>query len=299
MMSENFNEFKNHAVGIHVSISGRLDQSVERALEVGSVGAFQIFTCSPRQWNASKLKSEEVDSFRKKVRQNKFQVFVHMPYLPNLSSPEEKFYSKSVEVLKREVSRCEELGVKNLVLHFGSHMGTSVESGQKRIIQACNEALHESSNSNVRLLLENSAGVKNSVGSEFPFIKKVIDETLDMNRIGVCFDTCHAFAAGYDLNSLDAVKKTVSDLDEQIGLENLYLIHLNDSKGNIGDCLDRHEHIGKGKIGISGMSAILNLKELYHVPVVLETPIDNDGDDKGDMATVKKLIQSSGQDYLL
>ena len=167
MMSANFNEFKNHAVGIHVSISGRLDQSVDRALEAGSVGAFQIFTCSPRQWNASKLKSEEVDSFRKKVRQNKFQVFVHMPYLPNLSSPEEKFYSKSVEVLKREVSRCEELGVQNLVLHFGSHMGTSIESGQKRIIQACNEALRELSNSNVRLLLENSAGVKNSVDTSF------------------------------------------------------------------------------------------------------------------------------------
>ena len=259
-MTENFNEIKNHAVGIHVSISGKLDQSVDRAIEVGCVGAFQIFTCSPRQWNASKLKSEEVDSFRKKVVQNKFQVFVHMPYLPNLSSPEEKFYSKSVEVLKREITRCEELGVKNLVLHFGSHMGTSIESGQKRIIQVCNEALHESSDSDVRLLLENSAGVKNSVGSEFPFIQKVMDESLDTGRIGVCFDTCHAFAAGYDLSSFDGVKKTVSDFDDSIGLENLHLIHLNDSKGNVGDCLERHEHIGKGKIGIAEMSAILNLK---------------------------------------
>ena len=107
-MTEIFNEINNHAVGIHVSISGKLDQSVDRAIEVGCVGAFQIFTCSPRQWNASKLKSEEVDSFRKKVIQNKFQVFVHMPYLPNLSSPEEQFYSKSVEVLKREIGRCEE-----------------------------------------------------------------------------------------------------------------------------------------------------------------------------------------------
>ena len=115
-----------------------------------------------------------------------------------------------------------------------------------------------------------------------------MDGALDPNRIGVCFDTCHAFATGYGLNSLDGVKKTVSDLDEHIGLENLYLIHLNDSKGSIGDCLDRHEHIGKGKIGITGMSAILNLKDLYHIPVVLETPIDNDGDDKRDIGTVKK-----------
>jgi deoxyribonuclease-4 len=293
MMKEIFDEVKNHAVGIHVSISGKLDLSVDRAIEVGCVGAFQIFTCSPRQWNASKLKPEEVELFKTKVKQNKFQVFAHMPYLPNLSSPDEKFYHKSVEVLKREVNRCDELGVQNLVLHFGSHMGTSVEAGQKRIIQACNEALHESSNSLVRLLLENSAGIKNSVGSEFPFIKKVLDEVLDLNRIGVCFDTCHAFAANYDLRSVEDVKKTVSELDDKVGLENLFLIHLNDSKGEVGDCLDRHENIGKGKIGMAGMAAILGLKELSHIPVVLETPVDNDGDDKRDIETVKKLIHSA------
>ena len=193
-MLESFNEVKNHAVGIHVSISGKLDESVDRAIDVGCVGAFQIFTCSPRRWNASRFKPEEVELFRKKKQQNKYQVFAHMPYLPNLSSPDETFHAKSIEVLRREVGRCDELGVQNLVLHFGSHMGTSIESGQKRIIHACNTALHESSNSSVRLLLENSAGVKNSVGSEFPFIKRVIDNVIDLDRIGVCFDTCHAFA---------------------------------------------------------------------------------------------------------
>ena len=285
-----FNEVRNHAVGIHVSISGKLDESVNRAIDVGCVGAFQIFTCSPRRWNASNLKPEEVESFRKKTQQSKYQVFAHMPYLPNLSSPDENFHSKSVEVLQREVSRCEELGVQNLVLHFGSHMGTSIESGQRRIIQACNIALNESSASNVRLLLENSAGVKNSVGSEFPFIKRVIDESIDVGRIGVCFDTCHAFAAGYDLRSSDQVKKTMSDFEEQIGFDKLFLIHLNDSKGKLGDGLDRHENIGKGKIGLKGMSAILKMKELLHIPVVLETPIDKEGDDKRNIETVKKLI---------
>ena len=132
-MSVSFQEVKNHAVGIHVSISGKLDEAVDRAIEVGCVGAFQIFTCSPRRWDASKLKSDQVEFFRKKTQQNRFQPFAHMPYLPNLSSPDEKFYSKSVEVLKREIGRCEELGVQNLVLHFGSHMATSIEAGQKRI----------------------------------------------------------------------------------------------------------------------------------------------------------------------
>jgi len=291
-LSESFHEVKNHAVGIHVSISGRLDESVDRAIDIGCVGAFQIFTCSPRRWDALKLKSEQVEFFRRKTQQNKFQPFAHMPYLPNLSSPDETFYSKSVEVLKREIGRCEELGVQNLVLHFGSHMATSIEAGQKRIIQACNSALHESSKSSVRLLLENSAGVKNSTGSEFPFIKRIIDNTLDMDRIGVCFDTCHAFAAGYDLRSVDAVKKTMLDFDDQIGLDKLFLIHLNDSKGDLGDGLDRHENIGDGKIGRAGMSAILNMKELSHIPVVLETPIDKEGDDKRNVAIAKKLILS-------
>ncbi len=284
------NEVKNHPVGIHVSISGKFDLAVNRAIEVGCVGAFQIFTCSPRQWNASKLKEEEIAAFRSKVAQNGFQTFAHMPYLPNLSTSDEKFYSKSVEVLKREVARCEALGVPNLVLHFGSHMGTSVESGQRRIIQACNEALHESSRSGVRLLLENSASVKNSTGSQFPMIKQVIDDVLDTSRIGVCFDTCHAFAAGYDLHTENAVERTFMDFECEVGLEKLYLIHLNDSKGALGDGLDRHEHIGKGKIGSEGMRAILSLKELYHIPVVLETPVDEEGEDRKDIQTVKKLI---------
>lgn len=292
MMKEASGKIKDRAVGIHVSISGKLDLSVDRAIEVGCVGAFQIFTCSPRQWKASKLKPGEVDFFKSKVKQNNFRVFAHMPYLPNLSSPEESFYRKSVDVLKREIGRCDELGVRYLVLHFGSHMGTSIEAGQKRIIGACNEALRDLANSQVRMLLENSAGVKNSVGSEFPFIRKVLEAIHDRDRVGVCFDTCHAFAANYDLRTMEAVQETIADLERNVGLENLHLIHLNDSKGGIGDSLDRHEHIGGGKIGIEGMSAILNLKELRHLPVVLETPMDEEGDDKRDIETVRKLIRT-------
>lgn len=287
-MAESYPEVKNHSVGIHVSISKKLDLAVDRAIEAGCVGTFQIFTCSPRQWNASNLKQEEVVSFKRKMHEFNFQTFAHMPYLPNLSSPDSKFFAKSVKVLKREMARCDQLGVKNLVLHFGSHMGTSIEQGHRRIIDACNEAL--SQGGEVRLLLENSAGVKNSVGSEFPHIRRVIDRLSVANRVGVCLDTCHAFAAGYDLSSEESVHAITKKFDVEIGLEKLFLIHLNDSKGKLGDGLDRHEHIGKGCIGPKGMSAILHERDLSHIPVVLETPMEKEGDDKQDIETVKKLI---------
>lgn len=290
-MPRSFPEVKNHSVGIHVSISQKLDLAVDRAIEAGCIGAFQIFTCSPRQWNATKLKPTEVELFKQKVEQSNFEIFAHMPYLPNLSSPDAQFYAKSIEVLKRQVSRCEELGAKNLVLHLGSHMGTSVEQGHRRIIDACNEALGRSSE--VRLLLENSAGVKNSVGSEFPNLKHVLDGVSETNRIGVCLDTCHAFASGYDLSTVKAVRETVDKFETEVGIDRLFLIHLNDSKGNLGDRLDRHEHIAKGKIGNEGMRAILHEKRLSHIPVVLETPFEKEGDDKRDIASVKKLILGS------
>ena len=291
-MSTFLAEIGNHSIGIHVSISGKLDQSVDRALTAGCVGTFQIFTCSPRMWNAVSLKPEEVSLFREKVKENNLQVFVHMPYLPNLSSPDKTLYSKSVDVLKREIARCGEIGVRDLVLHCGSHLGTSIESGQSRIADACNEALRGSSKSTVRLLLENSAGVKNSVGSDFKHIHEIMDQIDEVHRVGVCFDTCHAFAAGYNLSSEDAVKKTFGEFERQIGKKKLFLIHLNDSKGDLGDGLDRHEHIGKGKIGRNGMLAILRLNDLAHIPIVLETPYEKDGDDKLDISRVKRLITS-------
>jgi deoxyribonuclease-4 len=289
-MAAAFNEIYNHPIGIHVSISGKLDQSVDRAVAAGCVGTFQIFTCSPRQWIARQLKQVDVESFRAKVSEQQLRPFAHMPYLPNLSSPRGELHSKSVKVLKREIDRCEQLGIAELVLHFGSHMGTSIESGQSQIIDACNNALHETSNSHVRLLLENSAGVKNSVGSEFLFISRVLDELADVQRVGVCFDTCHAFAAGYDLRTEDKVHETLSEFDEKIGLEHLRLIHLNDSKGSLGDGLDRHEHIGEGKIGPKGISAILRAREIANIPVILETPIEKEGDDKLDILRAKKLM---------
>jgi deoxyribonuclease IV len=277
-------------VGIHVSIAGKLDQCVDRAKEVGCVGTFQIFTCSPRRWNASPLKEEEVLAFRKKVASERFEVFAHMPYLPNLASPDKEFYSQSVEVLTREIKRCDQLGVPHLVLHFGSHMGTSVEEGHEKVIEACRKSVNDTKGSKVRLLLENSAGVKNSVGSDFSFVKKVLDGIGAEDRVGACLDTCHAFASGYDLRTEKAAKAAVDEFDETVGVRRLYLIHVNDSKGKLGDGLDRHQNIGEGQIGLSGFRSLLNDKKLRSVPLILETPIDKEGDDRRNVQTVKKLV---------
>ncbi|MFI5420827.1 MAG: deoxyribonuclease IV, partial [Nitrososphaerales archaeon] len=279
----------SHDVGIHVSISGRIDQSVDRAIELSCRGVFQIFTCSPRRWDASPLEDKEVAAFREKTAKNNYRVYAHMPYLPNLSSPDSAFYAKSIAVLTREIIRCDSLGVENLVLHFGSHMNTSVDSGRVRIVNACNKAISATKGKKVRLLFENSADAK-SVGARFELIRDVLKEVNDEKRAGVCLDTCHAFASGYDLRSEKTVQETMENFEKTIGLENLRLIHLNDSKGALASTSDRHEDIGKGQISTIGMAALLNSPLLSNIPVVLETPRDYEGEDKENIAKVKKLI---------
>ncbi|HYB02864.1 MAG TPA: deoxyribonuclease IV, partial [Nitrososphaerales archaeon] len=217
------NEFQ-HPVGIHVSISGKIDLCFERARDLACRETFQIFTCSPRRWDAVPLDPLEIGAFRKKLSDSGYEIFVHMPYLPNLSSPDRTFYTKSNQVLQREIKRCSELGIKNLVLHFGSHMGTSIEAGKERIASACTKAIEAIENMEVRLLLENSADPR-SVGSSFKTIGEVLELVNDRKRMGVCLDTCHAFASSYDLTSVAAVQKTMKDFDSSIGLSNLFLIH--------------------------------------------------------------------------
>jgi len=271
-----------------VSISGKLDESVDRARELKCSRAFQIFTGSPRRWDSTPLELTEVEAFRKKIQESQFEVFVHMPYLPNLSSPNGEFYSKSKKVLTREIQRSASLGIRYLILHFGSHMKTTVEAGRTRIADACRSSIEETPDSDVRLLLENSADPK-SVGSNFESMSEVLAQISNDKRTGVCLDTCHAFASGYDLSSAVGVEKTLDAFDSEMGLHKLYLIHLNDSKGKLGSGLDRHESIGKGSIGKKGMAAILTSKGILDVPVILETPKDHEGEDRENIEMTKKL----------
>ncbi|MEM2210933.1 MAG: deoxyribonuclease IV [Nitrososphaerales archaeon] len=277
-------------VGVHVSISGTLDKAVDRAKEK-SCTTFQIFTRNPRGWTFKDLLDEEVNEFKRKVKEYGYdEPIAHMPYLPNLASPKDDIYKKTVDTLIAELERCGRLNIPYLVTHLGSHLGAGLEVGFKRIINACNKALNNVDN-NVMILLENTAGTKNSMGTYFEDIKYILDHIEQRERVGVCFDTCHGFAAGYDLRDGKAVKQTLEEFDKVIGFEDLKVVHINDSKGDLGSNIDRHEHIGLGCIGEKGFKALLHDERICKLPLILETPIDNRRDDYGNLKKVRELAE--------
>lgn len=274
-------------VGVHVSIAGSLDMAVDRA-ETCGCDIFQIFSRNPRGWNFLPLSEESCDAFRSKIRSGNLIPVDHMPYLPNLASPKPDIYQKSVAALSAELERCEQLGIPYLVTHLGHHLGDGIAGGRNRVIRAINTALGKSDNS-VMLLLENTAGEKNSVGSSFEHIRGIIDGIEHDDRIGVCFDTCHAFAAGYELRTESGIRETLIQVEEQIGIHNLKIIHLNDAKGERGSSLDRHEHIGMGCIGEAGFRILLHHPVLSTIPLICETPVDKRRDDTGNIVKVREL----------
>lgn len=316
-------------IGFHVSISGGISNSVDNALK-DDCTAFQIFSRNPRGWAAKPLDSKDVQLFKDKLIGNidgpetakskkgnvgnsngeemrrtrvsmidRNAIFVHMPYLPNLSSPNRIIYDQSVKVLIEELTRCEKLDISFLVLHLGSHQGEGIKKGVEQLVHACSHAIEKSSSKNkVSLLLENSAGQKNTVASNFGELRLILDRLYDNNprsktdRFSVCLDTCHAFASGYDLTSKDAVDDTMDKFNEEIGLRHLKLIHLNDSKDKFLSLRDRHEHVGLGEIGSDGFKAFLKHKSLLNTPLIMETPLDNRRSNSDNLMFVKDIIDS-------
>ncbi len=274
-------------VGVHVSIAGSLALSVDRAQQAGC-DVFQIFSRNPRGWTFKPLADEDRDQFRKKIAATGLMPVDHMPYLPNLATPKEDLYRKSVDTLQAELDRCGALGIPFLVTHLGHHLGDGIAGGRKRVIAGIRTAL-EATGSPAVLLFENTAGEKNSVGSSFEHIRAILDELPFPGRIGVCFDTCHAFAAGYEIRTDEGIGETLDRFDAEIGLSRLRLVHLNDSKGDRGSALDRHEHIGMGFIGEDGFRHILHNRVFRTLPLVCETPDDDRRDDKGNIAKVREL----------
>lgn len=277
-------------VGMHVSIAGSIDKAVDNALTLGC-NAFQIFTRNPRGWYTKPLSNDAVTNFRKKLSNSKIDQFAtvaHMPYLPNLSSPEEDPFSKSLKSLVDEVKRCSKLGIPYLVAHLGSHKGAGDQKGIEKLVKSFTNAAEKTPN-DVMMLLENTAGQKNSVGSDFEQLASILFQLKPAKRFGICLDTCHAFAAGYDLRTEKTVKSTFEQFDKFIGIENIKIIHLNDSKGELGCNIDRHDHIGLGKIGETGLSHVVKFANSKKIPIILETPIDNRRDDFGNIKKVKEL----------
>ena len=274
-------------VGVHVSIAGSLDQAVDRARDTGC-DVFQMFSRNPRGWSTKPLAEGDCAAFRTKITTTGIFPVDHMPYLPNLASPKADVWEKSVDALSAELDRCHRLGIPYLVTHLGHHLGDGIAGGRARVIQAINTSLEKNDNS-VMLLLENTAGEKNSVGSSFEHIRAIMELLREPDRIGICFDTCHAFAAGYELRTDEGIEDTLAQLDEQIGIKNLKVIHLNDTKGDRGSGLDRHEHIGMGFIGEDGFRRILHHPVIAALPLICETPVDDRRNDLGNIAKVREL----------
>ncbi|MDW7977951.1 MAG: deoxyribonuclease IV [Candidatus Caldarchaeum sp.] len=275
-------------LGAHVSISGAIHLAVDRAVELGCT-TFQIFTRNPRGWTYTKLKQQDVDEFNRKFENAGFKVaMAHMPYLPNIASPKKLIYDKSVKSLTAELERCGLLGVELLVVHIGSHLGAGIEKGIELVANAVNQALEKVDNK-VLVLLENMAGQKNSCGSKFQDIAQILSRIERQSRVGVCLDTCHLLAAGYDIRSKEAVEATLKEFDRVVGLDRLKAVHLNDSKGGLGSGLDRHEHIGMGSIGVQGFKAFINHPAIRDKPMVIETPEDEKGNYMTDLKKLRTL----------
>ena len=266
-------------VGCHVSASGSIDKAVDNAVERNCT-AFQIFTRSPRSWHAKELTKEVIDAFKSKLKDSKidrFAICAHMPYLPNLATPKEDAFEKSVNTLISEVERCAQLGIPYLVTHLGSHLGTGEEAGIKRLVDGLTKA--GQTKNDVMILLENTAGQKNSVGSDFQQLGEIFKQLKPGKKFGVCLDTCHAFVAGYDLRTKEKVKETFKEFDKHVGIKNLKILHLNDARGELGCNLDRHYHLGLGGIGGEGITSVVKFANKEKIPIILETPIDDDRDD--------------------
>jgi len=281
--------FSGVQIGSHVSISGSIANAITNASE-RKCSAFQVFTSNPRGWHAKDLTDDGITNYKNNLSQSnidRFATVAHMPYLPNLSSPEISVYEKSIHTMIREVERCDKLGIPYLVTHLGSHKGTGEDKGIRRLVGALTEVAK--TNKDVTILLENTAGQKNSVGSDFTQLAEIFFGLKPASRFGICIDTCHAFAAGYDLRNEKNDKDVFEKFDSEIGLKHIKIIHLNDSKGELGCHLDRHEHIGLGHIGEAGLSQVVKLANKNKIPIILETPIDERRTDFENIRKAKDL----------
>jgi deoxyribonuclease-4 len=279
-------------LGAHMSISGGLFRAVERAAEVGAT-ALQVFTRNPRQWACPEMGEDEVAAFRAAWRGwGHYPIAAHTPYLINLAAPDDMLGDKSTEAFARELERTERLGVPHLVLHPGARTGQGVKQGITRFTHRLDAAFTISAAKRVNVLLEVTAGQGTQLGSSFAQLSEVLEQSRFCDRLGCCFDTCHVFAAGYDFRTRATYEQTIKEWDRLIGLERLKLFHCNDSIYGLGTAKDRHAHIGKGQIGLSGFSLILNDRRFALIPKILETPKGNGlQKDLQNLKTLRKLIR--------
>ena len=279
------------SLGAHMSAAGGVDLAIVRAAEL-NMDSCQLFTKNANQWAAKPLDPAVVERFHEqKATAGVTNLVAHDSYLINVASPDPANWEKSRNALLIELQRCDLLGVPYLVSHPGAHMNSDLDEAIARVAEAINRINEDRPDGDTTLLIETTAGQGTTLGRSFEEIAAIIDQVEDKARIGVCFDTCHVFVAGYDIRDAESYSATMQQFDDIVGLEWLKVLHLNDAKKGLGSKLDRHAHIGEGELGLEAFRLLMNDPRFDGTPGVLETPKgDNNEEDVRNMATLRGLV---------
>jgi deoxyribonuclease-4 len=289
-----------HRLGAHMSIGGGLHRAIERATSVDAT-ALQIFVKSARQWKSRPIDPDEAARFRRSASNAGFEPYtlVHASYLINLATTDPLIRSRSIDALSDELERCETLGIPFLVVHPGSHRGRGVEQGLESVVLGLNDVLARPRRTSGKalprtrttILLENTAGQGATLGRRFEELAFVLDRSRVGDRLGVCFDTCHALAAGYEFRDARSYRSMFDRLARVVGLDRIRAFHLNDSKHPLGSERDRHEHIGRGEVGLEAFRLLLNDRRFHDTPMVLETPKGPElEEDRENLAVLREML---------
>jgi deoxyribonuclease IV len=282
-------------IGIHTSIAGALERSAHKAAELGA-NTFQIFSSSPRQWKASIPSAPAIQLLhRAREKHDLHPLVIHDNYLINLASSHEKIRALSIEAFRGELTRAIAMGAEYLVAHPGNYKGQTIEQGILNFIEGVAAASAGLKFEKLMLLLENTVGAGAQLGGRLEELHVIRDYGSKMTDlpIGFCLDTCHLLASGYDVSTPAGLKETIAEADRILGLENVRVIHVNDSKTPLRSHVDRHENIGEGYIGLDGFRRILAHPGLRNKAFILETPVEKDGDDRRNLETLKRLCPKS------
>jgi deoxyribonuclease-4 len=279
-------------LGVHVSTAGGVITAFDRAEKLG-INTFQLFVKNNKQWFAKDFEDGEAEAFRKRrsAWKGKGPLVAHACYLLNIGSSDPAINERSRESFKKELERANLLGIEYFVFHPGSHTGTGEESAIQNIAAALDAIHRETEGYATKSVLEVTAGQGSAVGYKFEHLEQILEKVRDKNRVGVCLDTCHMFAAGYDIRSVESWETTWAEFGARIGFDRLVCIHTNDSKKGLRSRVDRHEHIGEGEIGIEAFRLLMNDPRLAGIPKILETPKDDEmTEDFVNLAKLKSLI---------
>ena len=276
-------------LGVHTSTQGGIQNAIVRAHELGC-NTLQFFSRNPQQWRSIALELEHIEEFKRLRRLYRINpVFIHIPYLINLASPNPRLYKDSIKAYIEDIREASRLEADYIVTHMGSHKDTTEIGGLRRLARALNKIIEKTADTKVGILLENTAGSGSWLGYKFSHQRKVLGFLKDSSRIGFCLDTAHAYAAGYDLATSAGLAKLLEDIEKNIGVGRIKLIHLNDTPEKLRSKRDHHAHIGRGNIGMAGMKRLINHEALRDCAFILETPKDSADADTKNIATARAL----------